>query len=108
MSTLYSRRAGRIVGLAAHQQNTREAEADDALAAARGLVVGGAIGVVMWAGLIAIFLLLSGCGSAFDEPPPNPNTRTCYRCTYGNGAWQQQTYACTPTDAVQFGRACLR
>lgn len=108
MSALYSRRAQRLVGTQAFQQNTRELEAQDALDPARGLVVGSVIGVVMWAGLIAIFLLLSGCGAIDDEPPPNPNTRTCYRCTYGNGAWQQQTYACTPTDAVQFGRACLR
>jgi hypothetical protein len=108
MSTLYSRRAQRLVGTQAFQQNTRELEAQDALDPARGLIVGSVIGTAMWAGLIALFLLLSGCGSAFDEPPPNQNTRTCYACTYQNGAVVQRTYACTPADAQQFGRACLR
>ena len=57
--TTYSRRARRIVGLAAYQQNAREAEADDALAAARGIVLGCVISLGMWVALVAAFLLLS-------------------------------------------------
>lgn len=108
MSTLYSRRAQRLVGTQAFQQNARELEAQDALDAARGLIVGSVIGAAMWVAMIAAFLLLAGCGAIDDEPQPNQNTRTCYACSYQNGAFVQRTYACTPADAQQFGRACLR
>lgn len=59
MSTVYSRRAQRLVGLQAHQLNRRELEADDALAAARGIVIGCVISLGMWVALVALLLLLS-------------------------------------------------
>ncbi len=55
----YSRRAGRVIGLQAYQQNAREAEADDALAAARGIVIGCVISLGMWVALVALLLLLA-------------------------------------------------
>ncbi len=57
--TTYSRRARRIVGLAAYQQNAREGEADDALGAARGIVIGCVISLGMWVALVALLLLLA-------------------------------------------------
>jgi hypothetical protein len=48
----------------------------------------------------------AACGSG--DTTPDPNTSTCYRCSLQNAAIIQSTYACTPADAQQFGRPCLR
>lgn len=79
---------------------------EDELRAARGIIFGSAVGAAIWVGLILLLALLSGCGGA--DIPPNPNTITCYRCSFANSALVETSYACTPADAQQFGRRCFR
>lgn len=55
--------------------------------------------------LVVLTLLVSGCGAA-DPPEPERNTSTCYKCSLFASGILMQSYACTPTDAVQFGKPC--
>lgn len=64
--------------------------------------------MVQAAACVAALIALSACGPGDTGPPPNQNTSTCYRCTFQNSAFVQQTYACSAADAQQFGRPCLR
>lgn len=56
---------------------------------------------------LGLAALLTGCGSGGDTPSNTPTSSTCYRCTLQNGALIQQSYACTASEAQQFGRRCL-
>ena len=53
----YSRRAQKFVGLEAYQQNSSEVD-DDPLDASRGMILGSAVGLVIWIALIAFFIYI--------------------------------------------------
>lgn len=106
MSTMYTRSRRPIVLDRPHDRHASELQ--DGLGAARGIVLGAALGTLMWAAMIAALLLLAGCGDLFEDEPKNSNMSTCYRCSLQGSSIVQTTYSCSSADAQQFGRPCLR